>query len=63
MKSTDSIYTIARFLPFISLVLGILVGIVYVAEFDLKQGILVEPCWDVGIRFIQLTRNIIESKK
>ena len=44
MKSTDSIFTIARFLPFISLVLGILVGIVYVAEFDLKQGILVEPC-------------------
>ncbi|MBP1917169.1 L-cystine uptake protein TcyP (sodium:dicarboxylate symporter family) [Lederbergia galactosidilyticus] len=30
-----------KILPFISLALGIIVGIVYVAEFDLKQGILV----------------------
>ena len=28
-------------LPFIALVIGIAVGVIYVAEFDLKQGILV----------------------
>ncbi|MBD8006221.1 hypothetical protein [Bacillus norwichensis] len=30
-----------KILPFISLALGIIIGIVYVTEFDLKQGILV----------------------
>jgi hypothetical protein len=28
-------------LPFIALVIGIAVGVIYVADFDLKQGILV----------------------
>ncbi len=30
-----------RFLPFIALLIGIVVGVVYVADFDWKQGILV----------------------
>ena len=30
-----------KVLPFIALVIGIVVGVIYVAEFDLKQGILV----------------------
>lgn len=31
----------SKVLPFIALVLGIVVGVVYIAEFDLKQGILI----------------------
>ncbi len=30
-----------RFLPFIAVLLGIIIGVVYVVELDLKQGILV----------------------
>lgn len=30
-----------KVLPFIALVIGIAVGVIYVADFDLKQGILV----------------------
>lgn len=30
-----------KILPFIALVLGIVIGVVYVTDFDLKQGILV----------------------
>jgi len=30
-----------KVLPFIALVIGVAVGVIYVADFDLKQGILV----------------------
>lgn len=30
-----------RFLPFIALIAGIAIGVVYVADFDWKQGVLI----------------------
>ncbi|MBM7717226.1 L-cystine uptake protein TcyP (sodium:dicarboxylate symporter family) [Bacillus thermophilus] len=53
-----------KILPFISLALGIIVGVVYVAEFDLKQGILVGAMLGLSASGLYSgTKNTIESKE
>ncbi|OAK72698.1 hypothetical protein [Lederbergia galactosidilytica] len=51
-----------KILPFISLVLGIVVGVVYVAEMDLKQGILVGAMLGLSASGLYSgAKNIIEG--
>ncbi|CAM4259605.1 hypothetical protein [Lederbergia lenta] len=52
-----------RILPFIALALGIVIGIVYVANFDFKQGILVGTMLGLAANGLYSgTKNTIDKR-
>ncbi|MBO0994631.1 hypothetical protein [Bacillus sp. SD088] len=52
-----------RFLPLIAIGVGIVIGIVYVTEYDLKQGILVGTILGLSASGLYSgTKNTIERK-
>lgn len=53
-----------KILPFIALILGIMIGVVYIADFDWKQGILVGAMLGLSASGLYSgTKNTLDKKE